>query len=56
MKRAASSKHDKTAKKRLKELAYSNPEYAKTLNTKCMLEVQGILLEKLAAEKITPED
>ena len=39
-------------RKRLEELAHSDPEYAKALDTKeCMLEVQGILVGKLAAEE-----
>ena len=37
---------------RLEELAHSDPEYAKALDIKeCMLEVQGMLLGKLAAEE-----
>lgn len=39
-------------RKRLEELAHSDPEYAKALDTKeCMLEVQGMLLGKLATEE-----
>ena len=39
-------------RKRLEELAYSDPEYAKALDTKeCILEVQGTLVGKLAAEE-----
>ena len=47
-------RHQKTAKRheRLKELSNSDPEYAKSLDTKeCMLEVQGIIVGRLAAEE-----
>ncbi len=38
--------------KRLEELSRSDPEYAKSLDIKeCMLEVQGMLVGKLAAEE-----
>ena len=39
-------------RKRLEELAHLDPEYTKALDTKeCMLEVQGMLVGKLAAEE-----
>ena len=39
-------------RQRLEELSESDPEYAKSLDIKeCMLEVQGMLLGKLAAEE-----
>ena len=42
----------KRQRKRLEELAHSDLEYAKALETKnCILEVQGILLGKLAIEE-----
>ena len=47
-------RHQNTVKRRgrLEELAHSDPEYAKALDIKeCMLEVQGMLLGKLAAEE-----
>ncbi|KAL2056561.1 hypothetical protein ABVK25_002955 [Lepraria finkii] len=47
-------RHQNMAKRRerLKELSDSDPEYAKSLDIKeCMLEVQGMLVGKLAAEE-----
>ena len=47
-------RHQNTVKRRerLEELAHSDPEYAKALDIKeCMVEVQGMLLGKLAAEE-----
>ena len=42
----------KRRRKRLEDLAHSDLEYTKALDTKdCMLEVQGILLGKLAIEE-----
>jgi len=39
-------------RERLEELSKSDPEYAKSLDIKeCMLEVQGMLVGKLAAEE-----
>ena len=47
-------RHQNTARRRerLEELSISDPEYMKLLDMKeCMLEVQGMLLGKLAAEE-----
>ena len=47
-------RHQKTVDRRarLKGLSESDPEYAKSLDIKeCMLEVQGMLMGKLAAEQ-----
>jgi hypothetical protein len=47
-------RHQNTVKRRerLKELSKSDPDYANSLDIKeCMLEVQGMLVGKLAAEE-----
>lgn len=54
MKKISELGHQKMIRprKRLEDLAHSDPEYAKALDTKeCMLEVQGMLLGKLATEE-----